>query len=113
MWTAMKKIFADKNRQEEVTANSGEYHTGYAAIIPSLLSNTKIFLTFSFHVHNGKGLDYCIIRPGGLTVDKPTGIINVIDGQAGSIARADVAQFCLDAVKVDDFPYLYKAPCIR
>ena len=80
MWTAMKKIFLDKNKQEEVTANSG--------------------------------LEYCIVRPGGLTVDPPTGVINIIDGEAGSIARADVAQFCLDAVRVDDFPYIGMAPCI-
>jgi nucleoside-diphosphate-sugar epimerase len=80
MWTAMKKIFTDKNNQEEATRNSG--------------------------------LDYCIVRPGGLTVDAPTGVINVIDGEAGSIPRADVAQFCLDAVRVDDFPYIGKAPCI-
>eukprot|EP00546_Thalassionema_frauenfeldii_P005647 CAMPEP_0178925822 /NCGR_PEP_ID=MMETSP0786-20121207/18150_1 /TAXON_ID=186022 /ORGANISM="Thalassionema frauenfeldii, Strain CCMP 1798" /LENGTH=285 /DNA_ID=CAMNT_0020600795 /DNA_START=160 /DNA_END=1017 /DNA_ORIENTATION=- len=58
------------------------------------------------------GLEYCIIRPGGLTVDPPTGVINVIDGEAGSIARADVAQFCLDAITVDDFPYIGKTPCI-
>lgn len=58
------------------------------------------------------GLDYCIVRPGGLTVDPPTGIVNVIDGEAGSITRADVASFCLDAVKMDDFPYTGKAPCI-
>lgn len=58
------------------------------------------------------GLEYCIVRPGGLTVDPPTGIINVIDGEAGSISRADVAQFCLDAIKTKDFPYLGKAPCI-
>jgi len=58
------------------------------------------------------GLEYCLVRPGGLTVDKPTGVINVIDGQAGSIPRADVAQFCLDAVTVEDFPYIGKAPCI-
>ena len=80
MWTAMKKIFTDKNNQEEATRNSG--------------------------------LDYCIVRPGGLTVDPPTGVINVIDGEAGSIPRADVAQFCLDSVLVDDFPYIGKAPCI-
>mmetsp|Transcript_5796 Transcript_5796/g.14474 ORF Transcript_5796/g.14474 Transcript_5796/m.14474 type:complete len:286 (-) Transcript_5796:1701-2558(-) len=80
MWTAMKKIFLDKNNQEEVTVNSG--------------------------------LEYCIIRPGGLTVDPPTGVINVIDGQAGSIPRADVAQFCLDAVRIEDFPYIGMAPCI-
>jgi len=80
MWTAMKKIFTDKNNQEEVTRNSG--------------------------------LEYCIVRPGGLTVDAPTGVINVIDGEAGSIPRADVAQFCLDSVVVEDFPYIGKAPCI-
>ena len=80
MWTAMKKIFTDKNNQEEATRKSG--------------------------------LEYCIVRPGGLTVDPPTGIINVIEGEAGSIPRADVAQFCLDAVLVEDFPYIGKAPCI-
>ena len=80
MWTAMKKIFTDKNNQEEVTQKSG--------------------------------LEYCIVRPGGLTVDAPTGIINVIDGEAGSITRADVADFCLDAVLMEDFPYIGKAPCI-
>jgi uncharacterized protein YbjT (DUF2867 family) len=80
MWTAMKKIFLDKNNQEAVVAASG--------------------------------LDYCIVRPGGLTVDPPTGIINVIKGEAGSIARADVADFCLGAVTQDDFPYLGQAPCI-
>lgn len=49
---------------------------------------------------------------GGLTVDSPTGIVNVIDGQAGSIPRADVAEFCLDAATMEDFPYIGKAPCI-
>jgi NAD(P)H-binding len=58
------------------------------------------------------GLEYCIVRPGGLTVDPPTGVINVIEGEAGSIPRADVAQFCLDAITVEDFPYIGKAPCI-
>ena len=58
------------------------------------------------------GLEYCIVRPGGLTVDPPTGVINVIDGEAGSIPRADVAQFCLEAVKDADFPYVGKCPCI-
>jgi nucleoside-diphosphate-sugar epimerase len=80
MWTAMKKIFVDKNNQEKAVENSG--------------------------------LEYCIVRPGGLTVEPPTGIINVILGEAGSIARADVAQFCLDAITVDDFPYIGQAPCI-
>ena len=58
------------------------------------------------------GLEYCIVRPGGLTIDPPTGIVNVIEGEAGSITRADVASFCLDAVKRDDFPYIGKTPCI-
>jgi nucleoside-diphosphate-sugar epimerase len=80
MWTAMKKIFQDKNAQEEVTRQSG--------------------------------LEYCIVRPGGLTVDPPTGVINVIKGEAGSIARADVADFCLAAVTQEDFPYIGQAPCI-
>jgi len=80
MWTVMKKIFVDKNNQEEAIVKSG--------------------------------LEYCIVRPGGLTVDPPTGVINVIKGEAGSIARADVAQFCLDAIAVEDFPYIGQAPCI-
>mmetsp|Transcript_23981 Transcript_23981/g.40744 ORF Transcript_23981/g.40744 Transcript_23981/m.40744 type:complete len:281 (-) Transcript_23981:550-1392(-) len=80
MYTAMKKIFVDKNNQEKVVQASG--------------------------------LDYCIVRPGGLTVDPPTGIINVIDGESGSIARADVAEFCLDAITMEDFPYIGKTPCI-
>ena len=80
MWTAMKKIFQDKNNQEAAVAQSG--------------------------------LDYCIVRPGGLTVEPPTGVINVIQGEAGSIARADVAAFCLGAVTQDDFEYLGQAPCI-
>jgi len=80
MATAMKKIFNDKNNQEEVVKASD--------------------------------LEYCIVRPGGLTVDAPTGVINVIEGEAGSIPRADVAQFCIDAVKVQDFPYIGKTPCI-
>lgn len=80
MMTAMKKIFQDKNAQEEVVKQSG--------------------------------LEYCIVRPGGLTVDAPTGVINVIEGEAGSIPRADVAQFCLSAVTDDDFPYIGQAPCI-
>eukprot|EP00979_Chaetoceros_neogracilis_P019010 scaffold11600_cov256-Chaetoceros_neogracile.AAC.12 len=80
MATAMKKIFTDKNNQEEAVKKSG--------------------------------LEFCIIRPGGLTVEAPTGIVNVIDGQAGSISRADVAEFCLDAITMEDFPYIGKNPCI-
>jgi hypothetical protein len=46
----------------------------------------------------GRDLEYCIVRPGGLGLGPPTGIVNVIDGEAGSIARADVADFCLGAI---------------
>lgn len=55
---------------------------------------------------------YCIVRPGGLGVGAPTGVINVIDGEAGSIQRADVAAFCLGAVTDKSFPYLKQTPCI-
>lgn len=52
------------------------------------------------------------MRPGGLGVGPPTGVINVIDGQAGSIQRADVATFCLGAVQDANFQYIGKTPCI-
>ncbi len=60
----------------------------------------------------GKDLEYTIVRPGGLTLEPPNGIINVIDGEAGSITRADVADFCLGAVIDEKFPYIRKTPCI-
>jgi len=83
MWTAMKKIFTDKNNQEALFFNGP-----------------------------GKDLEFCVVRPGGLNVEPPTGVINVIEGQAGSIPRADVADFCLGAALDADFPYIGKAPCI-
>eukprot|EP00640_Fibrocapsa_japonica_P005187 CAMPEP_0113942800 /NCGR_PEP_ID=MMETSP1339-20121228/9656_1 /TAXON_ID=94617 /ORGANISM="Fibrocapsa japonica" /LENGTH=209 /DNA_ID=CAMNT_0000947425 /DNA_START=271 /DNA_END=900 /DNA_ORIENTATION=- /assembly_acc=CAM_ASM_000762 len=83
MYTVMKGIFTDKNNQE------------------------KLFLE-----GKGKDLDYCIVRPGGLGVGPPTGVINVIEGEAGSIARADVAAFCLGAITDPEFPYIKKTPCI-
>ena len=84
MATAMKKIFSDKNNQEALFAPGGP----------------------------GAGLEFTVVRPGGLTVDAPTGVVNVIDGEAGSIPRADVADFCLGAVLDEEFPYLGKYPCI-
>ena len=60
----------------------------------------------------GADLDFCIARPGGLKQGDPTGIVNVIDGEAGAINRADLASFCLDAVLEPDFPHLHKAVCI-
>lgn len=43
---------------------------------------------------------------------QPTGIVNVVEGQAGSIHRADVASFLLGAVIDQNFPYLRKTPCL-
>ena len=85
MYTVMRSIFADKNNQEKL-----------------------------FTVPNGPGydLEYCIVRPGGLGAGPATGVINVIEGQAGSIQRADVANFCLGAISDTNFPYLRKTPCI-
>jgi len=85
MYTVMKGIFKDKNNQESIFLSS---------------------------IGAGRDLEYTIVRPGGLGVGPPTGVINVIEGQAGSIARADVASFCLGAVLDNNFPYLRKTPCI-
>ena len=84
MGTVMKAIFDDKNNQEALFLPGGP----------------------------GNGLEWCIVRPGGLTVDPPTGVVNVIEGEAGSIPRADVASFCIGAVLDKDFPYIGQAPCI-
>eukprot|EP00629_Pelagomonadales_sp_RCC1024_P003559 CAMPEP_0119262334 /NCGR_PEP_ID=MMETSP1329-20130426/2096_1 /TAXON_ID=114041 /ORGANISM="Genus nov. species nov., Strain RCC1024" /LENGTH=262 /DNA_ID=CAMNT_0007261969 /DNA_START=90 /DNA_END=875 /DNA_ORIENTATION=+ len=84
MATVMSSIFTDKNNQEALFAAGGP----------------------------GADLEWCIVRPGGLTVEKPTGVINVIEGEAGSIARADVADFCIGAITEKDFPYIQKSPCI-
>lgn len=85
MYTVMKGIFTDKNNQE------------------------RLFLSEDGPGHE---LEWCIVRPGGLGEGEPTGVINVIDGQAGSIQRADVAAFCLGAVCDASFPYIKKTPCI-
>lgn len=55
---------------------------------------------------------YTIVRPGGLGEGPPTGIINVIEGKAGSIQRADVASFVLRAVQEQNFPYLRQTPAL-
>lgn len=85
MYTVMKGIFTDKNNQE------------------------SLFLKPEGPGHD---LEWCIVRPGGLGEGAPTGVINVIDGQAGSIQRADVAAFCLGAVTDGSFPYIKATPCI-
>lgn len=85
MYTVMKSIFADKNNQEKL---------------------------FTEATGPGHDLDYCVVRPGGLGNGPPTGVVNVIDGQAGSIHRSDVATFLLGAVTDTNFPYLRQTPCI-
>ena len=85
MATVMRSIFNDKNNQEALFLGPGG---------------------------PGRDLEFCVVRPGGLGVGPPTGIVNVIDGEAGSIARADVADFCLGALFEEAFPYIGKAPCI-
>ena len=83
MKTMMQKIMDDKNAQE------------------------ALFLDGP-----GADLEFCIVRPGGLKLGAPTGIVNVIDGEAGAINRADLAAFCLDGVVDPDFAYLRQAVCI-
>ena len=85
MSTVMRSIFTDKNNQEQL---------------------------FLGPAGPGRDLEFCVVRPGGLGTGPPTGVINVIDGEAGSIARADVADFCLGALFEEAFPYIGKAPCI-
>jgi nucleoside-diphosphate-sugar epimerase len=83
MNTVMKTVMVDKNAQEAL-----------------------------FFEGPGADLDFCIARPGGLKMGSPTGTVNVIDGEAGAINRADLASFCLDAVLEPDFQYLQQAVCI-
>eukprot|EP00966_Prymnesium_polylepis_P203498 4714578-Prymnesium_polylepis.1 len=59
----------------------------------------------------GADLDYCIVRPGGLKMGAPSGVVKVIDGEAGAINRSDLAAFCLDAVLEPEFQYLQRAVC--
>ncbi|CAK0900736.1 unnamed protein product, partial [Prorocentrum cordatum] len=77
MYTMMSKIFKDKNNQEALFQPGGP----------------------------GSDLEFTVVRPGGLTVEPPTGVIHR-GRPAGSIARADVADFCLGAVLEPGFPYL-------
>lgn len=52
------------------------------------------------------------MRPGQLGEGAPTGVVNVIDGKAGAIQRADVATFLLKAVTDTSFAYVRKAVSI-
>jgi len=83
MMTVMSSIMADKNKQEGVITGAGA------------------------------DLDYCIVRPGGLKLGEPTGIVTAgKDQEAGAITRADVAAFCLDAVLEPDFKFSKQAVSI-
>ena len=85
MWTALKDAFVDKNKQESLFLDPGA---------------------------PGNDLDFVIVRPGGLTNSAPSGQIKILPRteQAGSIARADVAAFCLSALEGD--AYVRSAVCI-
>ncbi|MBK8049645.1 MAG: SDR family oxidoreductase [Anaerolineales bacterium] len=64
-------------------------------------------------VVRASGLDWTIIRPGGLTNNPPTGNYQTGVGlkvKAGQISRADVATFAL--AQLNDPQYIGKAPSI-
>ncbi|MEO0411673.1 MAG: NAD(P)-binding oxidoreductase [Pseudomonadota bacterium] len=67
-------------------------------------------------VIEASSLDWTIVRPGGLTDAPHTGQYQVVDGGAAqpkkiSIGRADVADFCLKALKDDTYAGR-KAVCV-
>jgi nucleoside-diphosphate-sugar epimerase len=86
MYTAMSKIFKDKNNQVRTPPAplpvlhflAPQLSTSHS----SLAKQEALFLNGP-----GKDLEYCIVRPGGLNIEPPTGVINVIEGQAGRYAR--------------------------
>jgi putative NADH-flavin reductase len=85
MMTVMSSIMADKNKQEELFVGGADAP--------------------------GADLEFCIVRPGGLKSEPPNGVVNVVE-VAGSINRADVAAFCLDAVIEPEFKFLKQAVSI-
>jgi uncharacterized protein YbjT (DUF2867 family) len=59
------------------------------------------------------GLDWTIVRPGGLTDEPATGVYTVSTGRdvvAGRIARADVADFVLQ--QLGSVEYVGQAPAV-
>lgn len=61
----------------------------------------------------GSGLDWTVVRPGGLTDEPHTGQYQHgvdVDVTAGPISRADVAEFLLDVVRADT--YLREMPVV-
>ena len=68
---------------------------------------------FSNNLHVAINVRYCIVRPGGLGVGAPTGVITPnLEGKGGSIHRADVAAFLLGAVTDANFPFIRKTPAL-
>lgn len=54
----------------------------------------------------------CMIMVNPSRTLSPIIILFSTHQKAGSISRADVADFILGAVSEEDFPYLKQAPCI-
>ncbi|MEA1649291.1 SDR family oxidoreductase [Nitrospirillum sp. BR 11164] len=78
----LRKVYADKNRQEAIVRESG---LDWVLVRPSILNN----------------------KPGGGTVRALTDLTGV---HGGTIARADVARFVLEQVRGDT--WLHQAPLI-
>ena len=84
MATVMRSIFNDKNNQEQLFLGPGG---------------------------PGRDLEFASCARAG-SASPAHRRRQRIDGAAGSIARADVADFCLGALFEEAFPYVGKAPCI-
>lgn len=72
------------------------------SIMPELEDYLKAKQNADDHLR-ASGLNYTIVRPGGLTNEGGTGKIQLHEkiGKQGSIARADVAQTLVDALEDD------------
>lgn len=106
MYTVMRKIMADKNNQEKLFLDQNGPGHDLEYVFAHFERDSVVFFICIFACR------YTIVRPGQLGEGEPTGIVNVITGQAGQILRADLASFLLRAVNEDDFPYLRQTPCV-
>jgi putative NADH-flavin reductase len=85
----------------------------YASVVfPLLLKRVYDDKDVSEQIVRASGLDWTIVRPGGLTSGPATGryevLVDPATWRAGMIARADVADFL--AKQVGDTTYLRKTP---
>lgn len=109
IYTVMRKSFKDKNNQEQLFLSSrGPGHDLEWVAWLYCFSNYPFVESCIFYTNNS----YCIVRPGGLGEGSPTGVVNVVDDEAGSIHRSDLAAFLLNSVTVPNFPYLRKAVAV-